>query len=133
MNWLPRVVLALFIGLAVFGSVQHFFHLNFSTSLALAVLAALVAVLEGLKKVLEPRKLWLEISKLNREEKAAKKAAREGDRIIQVPTPNEIVEYGQSLVERTLRDRYRKTGRYPLDVEQFITDSHEDRKLDSNS
>jgi len=121
-NWVARVVVAAIVALGVFqASVQRLFHLNFWTSLALAVFAAVVAMLDVLKKMMEPRKLGLEISKLAREEK-------EKSFIVRVATEEEIRKYGRSYVETVLDRRFQQTGEERLGANTFVARSREQRK-----
>jgi hypothetical protein len=118
-NWVVRIVVAAIVALGVFqASVQRLFHLNFWTSLALAVFAAVVAMLDVLKKMMEPRKLGLEISKLAREEK-------EKSFIVRVATEEEIRKYGRSYVEISLDRRFQHAREDKIVPKPFMAEPKE--------
>jgi len=78
------------------------------------------------KKPLELRKLWLENAKLKREAEQDKRAEEQARRLVRLPTPYEVKEYGASYVEREIRRRYRREELDRLRVNIFIIDSHEE-------
>ena len=110
-------------GAAVFVAVRHVFEFWLSLALAIAatVVGATAQAIDFIRKVLETYKLWWDLKTGRREE-------AENARTVQPATADEIKEYGQSGVERILKDRYRKTGQFVLEPKRFIIDSREEKR-----
>jgi hypothetical protein len=126
-----RVLAPLIVGGAVFALLQQFLHvpswLSVIAALLVTALTFLAEAFDFAKKPLELRKLWFEGSKLQREVARDRNAEREAQRLVHLPTPEEVKEYGASLVEREIRRRYRREERLDrLPVKPFIADLHEE-------
>lgn len=125
-----RLLFPLILAAAAFAFTQQFLHVRswISATIALAV-AAFTFVgefFDFLKKPLELRKLWLEGSKLQRDAVKERHAEEQAERLVRLPTPDEMQEYGASYVEREIRRRYRREELDRLHVKIFIIDSREE-------
>jgi hypothetical protein len=121
MKWVIRIVVALFFGLVFFGAIQYFFPFNIWLSAALALVGGLFIALreafDFVKKGYEARKAPYELRELQRKEAAAE---GEKTRLIRAPNADELRKHGQSAVERTLDERFKKTSEDPLHTRRFI-------------
>jgi hypothetical protein len=132
MNRIVRLVLPIVIVAVVFFLLQHIVQLRPWLSIVIAVGAGVITilgeVLEFTKKPLEVMKLGQEIAKLQREAKKDRKLEQAEERLVKLPTADEIREYGVSHVERALRRRYKREQELEkLPPKPFIADSQEDR------
>jgi hypothetical protein len=102
--------------------------LSIVIAIAAGALTILAEVLEFAKKPLEVMKLGQEVAKLQREAKKDKRLEQVEERLVKLPTAEEIREYGASHVERTLKRRYRREEEPDrLHPKPFIADSQEDQ------
>lgn len=127
---LLRLLLPLILAAAAFSLIHQLLHLRTWISAVIAIAIAAVTFssqfFDFAKKPLELRKLWLENAKLKREAEQDKRAEEQARRLVRLPTPYEVKEYGASYVEREIRRRYRREELDRLRVNIFIIDSHEE-------
>jgi hypothetical protein len=126
MKWVIRIVVALFFSFVFFGAIQYFFPFNIWLSAALALVGGLFIALreafDFVKKGYEARKAPYELRELQRKEAAAE---GEKTRLIRSPSADELRKHGQSAVERTLDERFKKTGEGPLTLGASFLDPEE--------
>ncbi|HEX3683339.1 MAG TPA: hypothetical protein VHU83_12455 [Bryobacteraceae bacterium] len=125
-----RLLLLLILAVAAFTLIHQFLQLRTWISAVIAIAIAAVTFsgqfFDFAKKPLELRKLWLENAKLKREAEQDKRAEEQAQRLVHLPTPDEVKEYGASYVEREIRRRYRREELDRLHVKIFIIDSREE-------
>lgn len=117
-----RASIALILGSAVFLALRHTsLWVGIAAGVATAALVALAQAVDLFKKVLETYKIWLDL-------RSTRKTEKRQDGIVQLATPQEIKEYAQSVVERSLKQRFQKTGEYHLETNRMIIDLREEKR-----
>jgi hypothetical protein len=125
-----RLLIPPILAAAAFALIHQLLHLQTWISAVIAAAVAAVAFssqfFDFAKKPLEVRKLWLENAKLKREAEKDRRAEEQAQRLVRLPTPDEVKEYCASYVEREIQRRYRREDLDRLHVKIFIIDSREE-------